>query len=520
MQQTRAMEKNDAVGNESQPISEKLLAATSEPALANKVACVTLTILVSVICLAYLIEVIKGNRGIMYVLATFLLSYLPVLLGWGLFRKNKEDIHVRHTLIYGFLLLYTFLLFTAQNDLVFTYAIPILIVVTLFNDLQFTRIVGLSVIAENIISALVLIIRGNLTAQGIVTLEIQILLLIMSVSFFFAVSRTVAKFEQIKLSRISMEKKKTDYLLDQILSVSSHMSENVDSVTTQMDTLNDTVLKNMEAMSEVSTGTTETADAIQNQLLKTEEIQKHISNVENASSSISSDMQLTTEAISESRKLISGLRELASTSEEAGTDVASALESLREYTDQMNSITELITNVASQTSLLSLNASIEAARAGEAGKGFAVVASEISNLAGQTTSATDNIASLIGNFSGQLQVMINTTHKLIESNHEQSTSAGKTAETFETISDRVTNINARSQELHQIVSKLAEANRSIISNIETISAITEEVSAHTNETYRSSEQSKEIVEQVNTLVSSLNEDSNTLRSTEAGQPEA
>lgn len=191
--------------------------------------------------------------------------------------------------------------------------------------------------------------------------------------------------------------------------------------------------------------------------------------------------------------------------------MASALESLREYTGQMNSITDLITSVASQTSLLALNASIEAARAGEAGKGFAVVASEISNLAGQTTSATADIVSLIGNISNQLQVMITTTNNLISSNQEQNHSAEKTAETFETISDRVTNISTRSQELNQIVSELASANKTIVSNIQTISAITEEVSAHTNETYQSSEQSKEIVQKVTALVSSLNEDSKTLR---------
>ena len=506
--------KTDSANTEVQTANEALLANISESALANRVVCISLTILVSVICLAYVIEVVKGNREPAYVVVTVVLSFLPVAIAWVLFHKDKEDVRVKYALVYGFLILYTYLLFTAQNDLVFTYAIPALIVVTLYNDIRFTRIVGSFVIVENIVSAAMLVYGGNLEPQDIVTLEIQILLLLITVGFFFAVSHTSAKFQQIKLSRIHVEKNKADHLLEQVLTVSGRMTENINSVTEQMNTLNDTVVQNMDAMSEVSSGTAETAEAIQNQLQKTSEIQNHITNVEHASSAISSDMQLTTEAVSESTKLITGLRELASSSETAGNDVATALESLREYTGQMNSITELITSVASQTSLLALNASIEAARAGEAGKGFAVVASEISNLAGQTTAATDNIVSLIGNISNQLQVMISTTNKLISSNQEQNRSAGKTAETFETISDKMTNINSRTQELNRIITDLASANKTIVSNIQTISAITEEVSAHTNETYTSSERSKQIVEQVNTLVSSLNEDSKTLQSAE------
>lgn len=494
--------------------SKMQLADVSEIALANKVACVTLTIMASVICIAYALEVVKGNRDFPYVLATFLLGYLPVILGWTLFHKNRDSLNVKHALLYGFMVFYSFLLFTAQNNLVFTYAIPMLIVVTLYNDLKFTRIIGIVVIAENILSAVMTVLKGNLAAQDIVTLEIQIALLFVSVGFFFAVSYTSARFQQIKISRIDLEKEKTVHILEKVLSVSTHMSQDIDSVTAQMNTLKEAVSQNMDAMSEVTTGTSESAEAIQNQLQKTEEIQNHITDVESASSSISSDMLLTTEAVEEGRGLIRGLMELASASESAGNDVASALESFRKYTEQMNSITELITSVASQTSLLALNASIEAARAGEAGKGFAVVASEISNLAGQTTSATENIVSLINNISTQLQVMITTTNTLIESNHKQSGSAGKTAETFELISDKVTNINSRAQELNRIISELSSANKTIVSSVETISAITEEVSAHTNETYRSSERNKEIVQQVNTLVSSLNKDSATLQSVE------
>lgn len=65
--------------------------------------------------------------------------------------------------------------------------------------------------------------------------------------------------------------------------------------------------------------------------------------------------------------------------------------------------TELITSIASQTNLLSLNASIESARAGEAGRGFAVVATEIQKLAVQSNDAAVEIQQIISNLIGESQ---------------------------------------------------------------------------------------------------------------------
>ena len=264
-----------------------------------------------------------------------------------------------------------------------------------------------------------------------------------------------------------------------------------------------------EAMQGVSVGANDTAMAVQDQLLQTEEIQKKVDVVNDANEQIVDSMQQTLSVLKDGNQDMEILVEKVEISVKNGADVAEKLQTLDKYMEQMNTIVELIKSIASQTSLLALNASIEAARAGEAGKGFAVVATEISGMASQTNEATVHITELIENVSTAITEVVEVIYQMISGINEEKQSVENTAGSFQSIQHNTLAIQSQVENLTHSVEELKEANRVIMESIQTISAVSEEVSAHAGETMNAEEENtdtlKKIEERMKVLVKTVSE---------------
>ena len=142
----------------------------------------------------------------------------------------------------------------------------------------------------------------------------------------------------------------------------------------------------------------------------------------------------------------------------------------------------LISSIASQTNLLSLNASIEAARAGDAGKGFAVVASEIQQLADQSDKSADTIYQVITNLTDNFQNTMSVMDEVVQATLEQNEKLNETQTQFDIVRG---GIDQSRDKTSVIKSSIEECNKVIINVNQlmiNLSAISEENAASTTET--------------------------------------
>jgi len=477
----------------------------------NKMAIITYGIITVALLAAYLIEVIKGSRTIGYYAVFCLLAVVPYIICFVMYKRDNESDVLKYVMTIGFSVFNLYIIFTTTSPVAFVYALLIAVVLLAYNQIRLIMTYMITVCVGNIAYVAWLGIQGDITSEELPNIEIRIIFLVLFSVFVYLATKVMNQNNDAKLQMIEEEKERTEALMQQITEVSERLSDDIQVVFEKMEILGVSADKTKNSMEEVAQGTGEAVDTIQVQLEKTEEIQQTVQQVTNSSKNIAEHVEATGVELKVAQKNIDNLIYHVQLSNEANENVSKELDDLYVYTNQMQSIVQMINEVTEQTSLLSLNASIEAARAGEAGRGFAVVASEISSLATQTQQATIDITNLIENISRELAGVVRVIEQMIRNAEEQNIVANNAADNFGRISAKNRLVAKEAQEMAGLVIELQEANGLIMRGIETISAVTEEVTAHSNETLESAEENNVITNEVGSIVEGLNQLAQELR---------
>ena len=191
-------------------------------------------------------------------------------------------------------------------------------------------------------------------------------------------------------------------------------------------------------------------------------------------------------------------------------EVADTASTLSDKAALMNNILNTITDISSQTNLLSLNASIEAARAGEAGRGFAVVANEIRNLADDTQKAAAQIGDIINDVQNNSHEMNTKMKQGLEKLQQGNTLASDLQVNFNdiksgtlTVSQDVSDIHTKLEQLADMIDTVVMAIRDINSTIQDNLDVATGVTSIVNEETENMAHVSENTEVLSTLAEQL-----------------
>lgn len=180
-------------------------------------------------------------------------------------------------------------------------------------------------------------------------------------------------------------------------------------------------------------------------------------NASSNSNMVASATQQLTASIEEINRRANEANGVSKNALQKAEDGQQKIDALAEASEQIGAIVQIITDIAHRTRLLALNATIEAQRAGEMGRGFNVVANEVKGLADQTSSATENIASLTGSILSQIR--------------ETAEVMSRIREITEGMSDIQSSITGAVEEQHQATEEITVTIGQIAAGSETIASI-------------------------------------------------
>ncbi len=255
------------------------------------------------------------------------------------------------------------------------------------------------------------------------------------------------------------------------------------------------------AVQEIASGATQQADEIQSVTESVGEIDVATGDVQTSTDDLSGLAGRMQSVSTDSAQSLSDLQKSSQSMSEKIAQITEKIGATSKAVECINEKVEGITSIATQTNLLSLNASIEAARAGEAGKGFAVVAGEIGTLAENSRLMADEIRKEMDELLTSSQAAVEMAAEVQKGNEEQAQVLGATVDSVNAMIGDIASTVTGVKNIETDAVTCVNAKNVVADAMSSLSAISEENAASSEETGASMQ---ELSATVTTLASSAN----------------
>ena len=461
-------------------------------------------VILAILLLAYLLELLKGQRTIFYFIIFILIGIAPYVVAHFFYGRDQEDSRIKYITAYGYIIFYLYVLLTGDTVLVYTYILPMTSLLMLCNDVKLLWGFSICALLGNIISIAYHVLSLKMTTNDdIADYEIQIASILMCMALTIVATRVSAQINKHKIMNLKDKEESQENILKAIIGATDQMTVRTTQITQSMDVIMESAVGTKESMREVAASSLQTAESIQEQMTRTSEIQEYLDSAVKLSADIMELTNKAEQAVDNGIENMGALDQGAVITRENSVTVSEKAIQLQERTEQAIDIISIIHGIANQTNLLALNASIEAARAGDAGRGFAVVAEEINQLSSQTKDATEKIRSIISELREEAMEVSNAIEEMKSISEQQNDMILQAGEAFRNVKMSVGDVTECAKVQEKQMTDINEANAKIVESIQTISAISEEVTAGTQQTLDITEKNQDVVSEVNEAVHSL-----------------
>lgn len=374
--------------------------------------------------------------------------------------------------------------------------------------------------------------------NSVVTISVigsVIILILCSLVGLFVAYRIIRPIEKItdmvaKLSGLDLTESNLQASINKRKDETGVMGRSIDTLRKELANIIHILTGHSSHLFDASTTMTTSAEETS---LAVEQVEKAIAEIAQGATAQAQETQTATEnvilmgnMIEETNEEVELLRANARKMRDAGNqaiDIIAALndvnlrtkEAIQIIYDQTNTTnvsamkireaTDMITDIAEETNLLSLNASIEAARAGEQGRGFAVVAAQIQKLAEQSNESARQIDGIINSLISDSEKSVETMEEVKTVIEQQNENVANTENAFRNVKDGIDKSIEGIRAIAARTQKLDEARVKVVDVVQNLTAIAEENAASTEETSASAAEVGSIIATIAENTKQLND---------------